>query len=88
VLIALVAVFGACLTLPLEEVLTCTTTDMVAIPPLLIMNLISGLCTLYVGVLATSQYYQPFVEAETAWERVSASAAIVLYASVAVYGVA
>jgi len=55
--------------------------------PLLIMNLISGLCTLYVGVLATSQYYQPFVEAETAWERVSASAAIVLYASVAVYGV-
>jgi hypothetical protein len=55
--------------------------------PLLAMNLISGLCTLYVGILATSQYYQPFVEAETAWERVSASAAIVLYASVAVYGV-
>ncbi len=55
--------------------------------PLLAMNLISGLCTLYVGVLATSQYYQPFAEAETAWERVSASAAIVLYASVAVYGV-
>ncbi len=55
--------------------------------PLLAMNLISGLCTLYVGVLATSQYYHPFAEAETAWERVSASAAIVLYASVAVYGV-
>jgi len=55
--------------------------------PLLAMNLISGLCTVYVGVLATSQYYQPFVEAETTWERVSASAAMVLYASVAVYGV-
>jgi len=55
--------------------------------PLLAMNLISGLCTLYVGVLATSQYYQPFIDAETVWERVSASAAMILYASVAVYGV-